>query len=173
MDEDGSAEGGRTRLARGTKPNTWIDPRTSADGTDRRSCAPLQVDVAQGTRGDAQALPASAPEAARRSAGPASVDAIDRAWTTSSGAPDAIHGGLVPAGIEDTVGGPALTHVDSRGSRPVAAGLDSRGSRPMPAAGAPGSAGRAPAQSICEAVEQLIEAREADAAIAEWMQGGG
>jgi hypothetical protein len=43
----------------------------------------------------------------------------------------------------------------------------------LPAGGAPSSAGRAPAQSIREAVEQLIEAQEADEAIAEWMQGGG
>jgi hypothetical protein len=43
----------------------------------------------------------------------------------------------------------------------------------LPAGGAPSSAGSAPAQSIREAVEQLIEAQEADEAIAEWMQGGG
>jgi hypothetical protein len=49
-------------------------------------------------------------------------------------------------------------------------GIDARGSGPVPVGGAPG---RAPAQSICEAVEQLIEAQEADEAIAEWMQGGG
>lgn len=42
-----------------------------------------------------------------------------------------------------------------------------------PAGGAQSRAGRAPAQSIHEAVEQLIEAQEADEAIAEWMQGGG
>jgi hypothetical protein len=42
-----------------------------------------------------------------------------------------------------------------------------------PAGGAPRSAGRGPAQSIHEAVEQLIEAQEADEAIAEWMQVGG
>jgi hypothetical protein len=43
----------------------------------------------------------------------------------------------------------------------------------VPGGGAQSSAGRAPAQSIREAVEQLIEAQEADEAIAEWMQGGG
>jgi hypothetical protein len=43
----------------------------------------------------------------------------------------------------------------------------------VPAGGAHSSAVRAPAQSIREAVEQLIEAQEADEAIAEWMQGGG
>ena len=48
-----------------------------------------------------------------------------------------------------------------------------RGSGPVSVARAAGGAGRAPAQSICEAVEQLIEAQEADEAIAEWMQGGG
>lgn len=67
----------------------------------------------------------------------------------------------------------------ARGTKPhaltgaVPAGLDARGSGPVPAAGAPGSAGRAPAQSIREAVEQLLEAQEADEAVAEWMQGGG
>jgi hypothetical protein len=56
---------------------------------------------------------------------------------------------------------------------PVQAGAELKGSGPVPASGAPGSADRAAAQSIHEAVEQLIEAQEADEAIAEWMQGGG
>jgi hypothetical protein len=43
----------------------------------------------------------------------------------------------------------------------------------VPAGGTPSGAGRASAQSICEAVEQLIEAQEAEEAIAEWMRGGG
>lgn len=43
----------------------------------------------------------------------------------------------------------------------------------LPAGGAASPGGHAPAQSIREAVEQLIEAQEADEAIAEWMQGGG
>jgi hypothetical protein len=58
----------------------------------------------------------------------------------------------------------------ARGTKPNAAvGEHAR----APADGAPGGAGHAPAQSICEAVEQLLEAREADEAIAEWTQGGG
>lgn len=68
----------------------------------------------------------------------------------------------------------------ARGTRPNAPlgerarrGIDARGSGPVRVSEAPGGAGRAPAQSICEAVEQLIEAKEADEAIAEWMQGGG
>jgi hypothetical protein len=59
-----------------------------------------------------------------------------------------------------TAGGAVADSMAARGSGPVAVGEAS-------------SAGRASAQSICEAVEQLIETREADEAIAEWMQGGG
>lgn len=62
----------------------------------------------------------------------------------------------------------------ARGTKPNALrGINARGSGPVSVAGAAAGAGRAPAQSICEAVEQLIEAQEADEAIAEWMQGGG
>jgi len=85
MDEDGSAEGGRTRLARGTKPNVAVGEHARTGGANADAGVPA----------------ATAPR-----------------------------------------GGGAAT-------------------------------GRGPAQSICEAVEQLIEAQEAEEAIAEWMRGGG
>jgi hypothetical protein len=125
MDDDGLAEGGRTRLARGTKPNALTGQHELAGSGDGAAAetGPVQAAAAAHARGDAQVRSAIAPDAAR--------------------------------------------------SGPVPAGMDARGSGPVPAGGAPGSAGRAPAQSICEAVEQLIEAQEAEAAVAEWMQGGG
>lgn len=113
MDEDGSAESGRTRLARGTKPNAPLGEPARTDG--------------------------------------ASADA-------------AVPAAVAPRGDDRSAGGAV-------GNAPR--GIDARGSGPVPVAGAVGGAGRAPAQSICEAVEQLIEAQEADEAIAEWMQGGG
>lgn len=58
------------------------------------------------------------------------------------------------------------------GSPGVPASVGARGSGPV--AAMDGAAGDRPAaQSIHEAVEQLIEAKEADEAIAEWMRGGG
>ncbi|HEX3758467.1 MAG TPA: hypothetical protein VHW23_07155 [Kofleriaceae bacterium] len=56
--------------------------------------------------------------------------------------------------------GPVPASVDARGSGPVATVGETSGDRPA-------------AQSIREAVEQLIEAKEADEAIAEWMRDGG
>ncbi len=148
MDEDGSAESGRTRLARGTKPQALTGQRelTGAETMD----APTPV--ASHTCSDAPESPANAL--------PASSDAMSRAPVGNRGAA-AVYGGPVPAGAVATAGGA------------VAAGLDARGSGPVPAGGAPGSASHAPAQSIREAVEQLLEAQEADEAVAEWMQGGG
>lgn len=124
MDNDGSAQSGRTRLARGTKPHARAGAPELAEAETTPS---LMVSHA---RSEAPAPPANA------SAG--------------------LHGRT-----RATVG------------VAVPAAMDARGSGPVPAGGARSDAGRAPAQSICEAVEQLIEAREADEAIAEWMQGGG
>lgn len=124
MDEDGSAESGRTRLARGTKPHAL----TGAHELAAAITAPSPM--GSHARSEAPVAPATA-----------SAGSHDRTRATV--------GGAVPVS------------------------MDARGSGPVPAGGAPGGAGRAPAQSICEAVEQLIEAREADEAIAEWMQGGG
>lgn len=121
MNDDGSAESGRTRLARGTKPHALTGAPEFA-GAATTTPSPMVSHA----RSEAPVPLANA------SAGP-----HDR--------PRAIVGVAVPASI------------DARGSGPVPAGGD----------------GRAPAQSIREAVEQLIEAREADEAIAEWMQGGG
>jgi len=72
----------------------------------------------------------------------------------------------------------------ARGTKPHArtAGgeVTSEGAHAGSNAGAPAQTAEAPveverpsAQSICEAVEQLIEAKEADEAIAEWMRAGG
>jgi hypothetical protein len=124
MDEDGSAESGRTRLARGTKPHALTGAPELA-GAATTTPSPMVSHA----RSEAPVPPVNAPAEVRRSA-------------------QATVGGAVPDGIA------------ARGSGPVAIGRAS-------------GAGRAPAQSICEAVEQLIEAREADEAIAEWMQGGG
>lgn len=125
MDKDGSAESGRTRLARGTKPHALTDARELAATT---TTMPLLT--VSHARSAAPVPPANA-----------SAEPHDRTRATLRVA--------------------------------VPTSMDARGSGPVPAGGAPSSAGRAPAQSICEAVEQLIEAREADEAIAEWMQGGG
>lgn len=125
MDDDGSAESGRTRLARGTKPHALTGARGLA-GAATTTPSPMGSHA----RSEAPVPPANA-----------SAEPHDRTRATV--------GVAVPASIE------------------------ARGSGPVPAGGAPGGAGRAPAQSISEAVEQLIEAREADEAIAEWMQGGG
>jgi hypothetical protein len=121
MDEDGSAESGRTRLARGTRPHALTGVRALAE-TVTTTPSP----VVSHARSEAPAPLANA-----------SAEPHDR--TRAS------------AGVA------------------VPASMDARGSGPVPV----GGAGRAPAQSIREAVEQLIEAREADEAIAEWMQGGG
>lgn len=123
MDHDGSAQSGRTRLARGTKPHA----RAGAPELAEAETTPSPM--VSHARGEA---PIPAPDA---STGP-------RGHTRA------------------TAGGAVSDSMSARGSGPVAVGGAS-------------SAGRAPAQSICEAVEQLIEAREADEAIAEWMQGGG
>jgi len=125
MDEDGSAESGRTRLARGTKPHALTGARELAEAA---ITAPSPM--VSHARSKAPVPPANA-----------SAEPRDRTRATA--------GVAVPASI------------------------DARGSGPVPTGGAPGRADRAPAQSIREAVEQLIEAREADEAIAEWMQGGG
>ncbi len=125
MDEDGSAEGGRTRLARGTKPNPAVGEHEH-DG--------------------------------------ANADAAVPAATAPRGGDDA------------RVRTALLTAPARAGSLPASPGTTRRAARPS-GAPEPGAAlsgaGRAPAQSICEAVEQLIEAQEADDAIAEWMRGGG
>lgn len=120
MDKDGSAESGRTRLARGTTPHAPQGETEHADGASASTSA--------------------------NAAGPAAV---------------ATRGGEAPDGSAGGAGSSVPRGIDARGSGPVLVGR------------APGGAARAPAQSICEAVEQLIEAKEADEAIAEWMQGGG
>jgi hypothetical protein len=125
MDEDGSAESGRTRLARGTRPHVLTGARELAVAATSTP-SPMVLHAPS----EATVLPANA-----------SAEPHDRTR--------AAVGVAVPASI------------------------DARGSGPVPAGGAPGGADRAPAQSIREAVEQLIETREADEAIAEWMQGGG
>ncbi len=109
-------------------------------------------------KSDAAVSPANSPAEARHSALPASVDTLGRAQVTPGAA---THGGPVQASADAIVGGA------------VPASLGTRGSGPVPAGGAPSGAGHAPAQSIREAVEQLLEAQEADEAVAEWMQGGG
>jgi hypothetical protein len=139
MDEDGSAEGGRTRLARGTKPNPPVTDPERGDGVNANAAVPA---VGEPRSGDDARVRSALAMAPARSSLPASPDTTRRAVRPSAG-------GSVPAGV------------------------DARGSGPVPAGGAPGGADRAPAQSIREAVEQLIEAKEADEAIAEWMQGGG
>lgn len=131
MDEDGSAETGRTRLARGTKPHALGMTSGPASAVER---------------GEKRADP-------DRSAGTAGSNAARGLARSETG--------WAPHG---SAGGPG-----DRAPR----GIDARGSGPVQVGGAPGGASRGPAQSICEAVEQLIEAQEADEAIAEWMQGGG
>ncbi|HEX8109765.1 MAG TPA: hypothetical protein VF516_18665, partial [Kofleriaceae bacterium] len=128
MNEDGSAEGGRTRLARGTKPHALTGPQELA-GAEPLENAPGPV--VSHARSDAPVPPVSTPAEARRSVLSASVDTLSRAPVTSR-ATDAIHGGPVQAGADATVGGA------------VSAGLDARGSGPVPAGGAPSGAGRAP-----------------------------
>ena len=123
MDKDGSAQSGRTRLARGTKPHAQAGAPELAEAETTPS------PMVSHARSEAPVPPASA-----------SAEPHDRTRATV-----------------DVV---VLAAMDARASGPVAIGRAS-------------SAGHAPAQSICEAVEQLIEAREADEAIAEWMQGGG
>jgi hypothetical protein len=141
MDENGSVEGGRTRLARGTKPNALSEPER---GDGASAGAAVQAVGEPGGGDDARARSALGIAAARSGSRVASPD-------TARGA----------------------VREDASAGGSVAAGVDARGSGPVPAGGAPGGADRAPAQSIREAVEQLIEAQEADEAIAEWMQGGG
>jgi hypothetical protein len=140
MDEDGSAEGGRSRLARGTRPNARVTERGDAANAG-----------AAGEAGD------------ERCGG-------DDARVRSALA-------MAPAGSGSLLASPdtarRAVREDARAGGSVSAGVDARGSGPVPAGGPPGGADRAPAQSIREAVEQLIEAQEADEAIAEWMQGGG
>lgn len=145
MDENGSVEGGRTRLARGTKPNALVSEPERGDGARASASAGAAVQaVGEPGGGDARARSGLGMAAARSDSRVASPD-------TARGA----------------------VREDASAGGSVAAGVDARGSGPVPAGGAPGGADRAPAQSIREAVEQLIEAQEADEAIAEWMQGGG
>lgn len=161
MDEDGSAEGGRTRLARGTKPNAAVGEHECAGGANADTVV-AAVGAPRGSDG-ARVRSALLMAPARAGSLPASPDTA-RGAARPDGAPEPSHAGPVPTAGDATAGGAV-----GQALRGIAA----RGSGPVPAGSAPDGAGRAPAQSIREAVEQLIEAQEADEAIAEWMQGGG
>jgi hypothetical protein len=214
MDEDGSAESGRTRLARGTKPHALLGEPERTDGASVDATVPAAIAprggedarvrsallTAPARAGSLPASPGPARRAVRASeapepgrADPAPTDAGMTAGEPVSaggeriemagGAPDRSIGDArsntprgsgrieMPGGVPDRSIGDARSNTP-RGSERIEmpGGIDARGSGPVPVGGAPG---RAPAQSICEAVEQLIEAQEADEAIAEWMQGGG
>jgi len=181
MDEDGSAEGGRTRLARGTKPNAAVGGHEH-DGANADAAVPAATAPRGGD--DARVRSALLTAPSRAGSVPASPGTTRRA-ARPSGAPEPSHAAPAPTGLDAAVGGPVSAGVEqgemgggdpdgsAGGARGQARGIDARGSEPAPARGAPSGAGLAPAQSICEAVEQLIEAQEADEAIAEWMRGGG
>ena len=183
MHDDGSAESGRTRLARGTKPNAPPSEHERADGASVAAVVPAAVaprgaDDARvrsallAAPGRAIALPAI-PGTARPAARPSAAPQPGRAGSAPT-AKDTAGAGPVAASIERTeIGSGDLDGSAGGAGGNVSRGIDARGSGPVSISGVPSSADRASAQSICEAVEQLIEAREADEAIAEWMQGGG
>src|SRR5690349_7674447 len=103
MDEDGSAESGRTRLARGTKPNAPLGEAERADGASADATVPAAV----APRGDdarvRSALLTAPPRAGSLPTSPGTALRAVRA----SGASEPGRAGPAPTDVGTTAYGPA------------------------------------------------------------------